>query len=91
VKKLQTFCEELDADLGGTEIEAALELGYKIAAKAPASDLFLITDGEVGVGAALPRRPAPKVIGSLQWESVTQWPKRSFAVWPAKRVVPANS
>ena len=47
VKKLQTFCEELDADLGGTEIEAALELGYKIAAKAPASDLFLITDGEV--------------------------------------------
>jgi len=47
VKKLKTFCEQLEADLGGTEIEAALELGYQIAAKTPACDLFLITDGEV--------------------------------------------
>lgn len=47
VRKLKTFCEELDSDLGGTEIESALKLGYQIAAKAPASDLFLITDGEV--------------------------------------------
>jgi len=47
VKTLQTFCEALDADLGGTDIEAALALSYRIAAKAPACDLFLITDGEV--------------------------------------------
>lgn len=47
VKTLQTFCEALDADLGGTDIEAALALSYQIAAKSPACDLFLITDGEV--------------------------------------------
>jgi hypothetical protein len=47
VKKLKTFCEELDADLGGTDIKAALDLGYKIATKSPACDLFLITDGVV--------------------------------------------
>ena len=47
VKKLKAFCEELEADLEGTDIEAALEFSFKIAAGAPACDLFMITDGEI--------------------------------------------
>ena len=47
VKRLTAFCEELEADLEGTDIEAALEFSFKIAVGAPACDLFLITDGEI--------------------------------------------
>ncbi len=48
IKKASQFVDRMDADMGGTEIGAALEAAYKCGSiKGLSSDLLLITDGQV--------------------------------------------
>ena len=48
IKKASQFVDRIDADMGGTEIGAALEAAYKCGSiKGLSADLLLITDGQV--------------------------------------------
>lgn len=48
IKKASQFVDRIDADMGGTEIGAALEAAYKCGSiNGLSSDLLLITDGQV--------------------------------------------
>lgn len=46
--KARAFADALQADMGGTEIEGALERACALLGKADAGDILLVTDGEVG-------------------------------------------
>jgi len=46
--KARAFADALEADMGGTEIEGALERACALLGKADAGDILLVTDGEVG-------------------------------------------
>lgn len=48
VTRARQFLSTLDANLGGTEIGAALEAAYTMRSGRNRPDIFLITDGEVG-------------------------------------------
>lgn len=45
--RARRFAQSLDADLGGTEIGAALQEAYAVLGTEASADVFLITDGEV--------------------------------------------
>ncbi|MFO1192304.1 MAG: VIT and VWA domain-containing protein [Rhodoferax sp.] len=46
--RARAFVQALDADLGGTEIAAALARAHQTLGTTASADIFLITDGEVG-------------------------------------------
>lgn len=46
--KARSFARQLQADMGGTEIGAALGATYTALSGVDAADIFLVTDGEVG-------------------------------------------
>ncbi|MFC1776691.1 VIT domain-containing protein [Pseudomonadota bacterium] len=46
--KMKSFASKLDADMGGTEIGGALRKAYKATKDSQRTDIFLVTDGEVG-------------------------------------------
>lgn len=46
--KARAFADALEADMGGTEIDGALERACALLGKADAGDILLVTDGEVG-------------------------------------------
>jgi len=48
LRKMKRFARKLDADMGGTEIGAALQQGYSAVEGTQCADIFLVTDGEVG-------------------------------------------
>lgn len=43
----EAFARDLDANLGGTDIEGALDKAYEVLNGVEAADIFLVTDGEV--------------------------------------------
>ena len=46
--RARAFGKQLQADMGGTEIGAALAATYAALSRVEAADIFLVTDGEVG-------------------------------------------
>ena len=47
LQKMKRFPKKLDANMGGTEIGAALRLAYSSVEDTQCADIFLVTDGEV--------------------------------------------
>lgn len=45
--KAKNFAKQLDANMGGTEIEGALRRAYAALEESKSADIFLVTDGEV--------------------------------------------
>lgn len=52
----EAFAMDLDANLGGTDIDGALDSAYEVLHGVEAADIFLVTDGEVSQWEAVVRK-----------------------------------